>query len=63
MRRRRSSSRAESRNPTEFLVLRESSLKKEGEALEDDEQEEDDVTDSRTSVGLTTPRICVNNYL
>jgi hypothetical protein len=27
-------------------VLRESSLKKEGEALEDDEQEEDDVTDT-----------------
>ena len=44
--RRRRSSRAESRNPTEFLVLRESSLKKEGEALEDDEQEEDDVTDT-----------------
>ena len=57
----RRSSRAGSRNPSVLLVLREQFVK-EGEALDDGEQEED-VTDSSTSVRLTAPHLCAINYL
>jgi hypothetical protein len=49
---RRRSSRAGSRNPTEFLVLTESSLKKEGEAETEHEDQDKAVVGGSFYIGM-----------